>query len=163
VSTIPTRELTQRYGINSYSYIAPNAGYRHFLQRYFGSMLVGSNARETFTILYGPGGSGKSTFMNTIAEALGPYALTTNPDTLQRQGAGAIREDLASFEGKWLVLNPELPEGSTIDPTMVKVLSGQDHIRARKLHRNGRVIRPTWSLVVSANQLPYLSSLPDSG
>lgn len=137
--------------------------YRLFLREHFGAMLAGDNAKERFTIVHGPGGSGKSTFVNTIKAVLGPNALTTNHDTFSRQRAGAIREDLAAFAGKRLVVDMELPDGHRLDPSVIKMLSGRDQIRARHLYKGGAELHPTWSVVVGCNQLPLFEPAPDSG
>jgi putative DNA primase/helicase len=141
----------------------PDAEARHFFQSYFGSAMTGTNHRESFLICVGLGGAGKSTIVNTIAEALGPYAVATNPDTFASHRPGSIREDLASFEGTRLVHNMELPRGASLDPITIKTLSGGDMLRARKLRENGKVIQPTWSCVVGCNSFPRLEETPDSG
>lgn len=137
--------------------------YRLFLREHFGAMLGGRNDWERFTILQGPGGSGKSTFGNTIRNVLGPYALSANHDTFSRQRAGSIREDLAAFTGKRYIVDMELPDGHRLDPSIIKMLSGRDIIRARKLYQGGSEIKPTWSIVVACNLLPTLDPAPDSG
>lgn len=137
--------------------------YRLFLREHFGAMLGGRNDLERFTILHGPGGSGKSTLGNTILDILGPYALQTNHDTFSRQPSGKIREDLAAFAGKRYVVDMELPDSQRLDTSVIKMLSGRDSIRARMLYQGGKVIKPTWSIVVSCNSLPALHPAPDSG
>ena len=137
--------------------------YRLFLREHFGAMLGGENEWEKFTIMHGPGGTGKSTFGNTIQRVLGVYGLDTNHDTFSRQRSGAIREDLAAFEGKRMVFAMELPDGHRLDPSIIKMLSGRDTIRARRLYEGAREIEPTWSIAVACNLLPRLDPPPDSG
>lgn len=136
--------------------------YRLWLRSHFGSIL-GGNLHERFTILHGPAGTGKSTLGNAIRHALGHCALTTNHDTFSRQRPGVIREDLASFSGKRLIVDMELPDSHRLDPSVIKMLSGRDQIRARKLYRGGTELSPTWSIVVACNQLPIFDPAPDSG
>jgi putative DNA primase/helicase len=137
--------------------------YRVFLRNYLGSMLCGHNAHETFSLLHGPAGTGKGTIISAIQSILGPYAMTLNTDSLSKRGAGGIRDDLASLAGKRLVFLPELTDDSILDLTIIKTLTGQDVIRARKLYQDARMIRPTWSILVGSNHWPRFSSEPDSG
>lgn len=140
-----------------------DGGYRSFLRDYLGSLLCGHNAEERFTLLHGPGGTGKGTLIKTIGAILGPYAMTMNLDSLVKRPGGSIREDIASMAGKRLVFCPELTDDATLDLTLVKSMSGSDEQRARKLYQGGRVIRPTWSILVGANHWPAFSTAPDSG
>lgn len=138
---------------------------RLFLRNWFGSLLTGSNPRERFTLLYGPGGTGKGTLMSAIMGCLGPYAMTIPADTICKRygGGGGAREDLADMTGRRLVVCLEMTNEAELDPTLIKTLTGQDVIRARGLYQRGRHITPTWSLVACANSWPQLSSPPDSG
>lgn len=136
---------------------------RDFLQVYFGYSLTGSNSKEKFVLIRGRGGSGKGTLTKAIIRAISPYAMTTNHDSFLRHKAGTPREDLASWDGKRLVLTTELPGSSTLDANIIKALSGGDDFRARSLFRTGKELRQTWSCVSTCNRFPALDSTPDSG
>lgn len=134
-----------------------------FLQVYFGYCLTGSNFKEKFLMIRGKAGAGKGTLTQAIVRAMGPYAMTTNYDSLLHQKPGTVREDIASWEGKRLVLTTELPESSSLDANIIKSLTGGDDFRARHLYRGGSELRQTWSCVATCNRFPRLDTTPDSG
>lgn len=138
-----------------------DAAYRHFLRDYFGSLLVGQNRMERFTLLHGPSGTGKSTFTGAIKSVLGPHAVTLPPDTLRANKSG-VREDLARLANRRVVFSHEQASGK-LDMSLIKTLSGQDELSARNLYQGSRDITPTWSLVINCNDWPELNQDPDSG
>lgn len=134
-----------------------------FLQRYFGYCLTGADFKEKFLVIRGRAGSGKGTLTQAIIRAMGPYAMTTNYDSLMHHRPGSIREDLASWAGKRLVLTTELPQVTPLDTNMVKSVTGGDDNRARHLYKGGDELRQTWSCVATCNRFPRLDTTPDSG
>lgn len=138
--------------------------FRDFLQLYLGYCLFGSNERETFTIFYGPGGTGKSTLAYAMLSALGPYAITVNQELFSKRKAGnGPRDDIAAMDGKRLAICMELPHGHTLDAATIKMLSGGDDVWARGMYRSGSEIRQTWTCIVACNEYPIISGGTDSG
>ena len=131
-----------------------DCGYQQFLHEHFGGMLGGRNDSELFTILHGSQDSGVSIFIRAIRDVFGLYGLAAEPKTFQRHRPGAIRRDLAEFEGKRLVAVTEWPDGCLMAPHTIKQLSGRDFISVRRPHKGMVEIKPTWSVAIASSALP---------
>ena len=76
---------------------------QEYIQRCVGYSISGSNAEQCAYFLYGMGNNGKSTFLDTIADVLGNYAMNVQPDTLMLQSrlgsaGGGANSDIARLK-----------------------------------------------------------------
>lgn len=140
-----------------------------FLQKYLGYCLCGSTAAEAFAVLYGPTSrNGKSVCVETVQAILGSYAKTVNADTLMlsksRDGSGPS-EDIARLAGVRMASVGEIQQGSKLDASRVKSLTGGDTINARFLGENSFEFTPQFKLLLHSNHLPICSDMSvfDSG
>jgi len=129
--------------------------YQEYLQRAFGYGATGSVREEVLFFLYGPGGSGKSTLVKAIEEALGDYSATADFDTfVKRPGGGTPRNDIARLDGRRMVLSIEVDEGRELAQGLVKTITGGDTVSARFLYKEFFEFHPTFKLVLVANDPP---------
>ena len=132
-----------------------------YLQKVAGLAVAGDTSYERMHIAYGKPRSGKSTFLETIAEALGSYAATANPETLaqaKRNAAGASG-DLARLAGVRFVVMPEAQKGMLLNVALLKRLTGGDMITARYLYREEFQYRPRFSLWINTNSKPAITDM----
>jgi len=128
-----------------------------FLQRYFGYCLTGRTNEEVFLFLFGPGGAGKGTMIETVAHVMGDYAGTAPMEvfaaTNVRTNAEYYRADLAA---KRMVIANEPERGAYWAESFIKETTGGDTISAR--HPAGRPFRfkPTHKLAMQGNHMPSL-------
>jgi putative DNA primase/helicase len=127
-----------------------------YLQRAAGYTLTGWTTEEVLFLLYGPKGSGKSTFLDALQTAVGEYSMYTQPDTLMRQRgvSAAPRDELAAMRGKRLVVTTEPEEGARWAESLIKQLTGGDKVAARHLYRARFEYTPQFKLWVAANTAP---------
>ena len=111
-----------------------NAGLISFLKRAIGYSLTGDTREHVLFILYGSGRNGKTTFLETISKMFGDYAITAEANLLLQRRTEALRNDIARLESARLIVTSETPEGAKLDEALVKRLTGQDKIAARKLY-----------------------------
>ena len=120
-------------------------------------------------LLVGPGGGGKSTALDAIANALGNAGGKMPNTALQksRQGGGAARPDLLGFQQWRIATVTESPEGRAgLDTTMLKQAAGGENVGVRDLYEAGlRNKRPTTATMFWAANEETLPALPmnDSG
>lgn len=134
-----------------------------FLQRLCGYLLTGSTDEQVLIFLYGPGGNGKSTFINTIAGVMGDYAVNTPMDMLGKTNDHDRHPtELARLHGARLVTANETAEGRRWDESRLKQLTGGDVISARFMGRDFFDFRPAFKLVVSGNHKPELRGIDDA-
>ena len=74
--------MAQNLWLQTVHTILPDPAVRRWMQKFMGYCLTGSTEEEKFVIAYGPGGSGKGTFFETIAAAISDYKATLSIDTL---------------------------------------------------------------------------------
>lgn len=134
-----------------------------FLQRLCGYSLTGTTTEHALFFVYGPGGNGKSVFLNTVTHVLADYAATAAMDTFTAHGrAGQIPVDLAMLRGARLVTASETGEGKKWDQQRVAQVTGGDPITARFMRQNFFTYTPQFSLIIVGNHKPALSSVDDA-
>jgi putative DNA primase/helicase len=128
-----------------------------FLQRAAGYSIQGANPEERFFMVYGPAGSGKSTFVNSVQKALGEYATSVEASTFTTRGqAGEVREDLVKLRGMHLVTTGEVDEGKSWSAAQLKRLTGNDVISARALYSADIEFTPGFKLWITTNARPVV-------
>jgi P4 family phage/plasmid primase-like protien len=133
-----------------------------YLQQLAGYALTGSTKEHQMSFIWGPGGNGKSVFVNTIMAALGDYAMNTPSNTFSARSDNAHPEGLARLRGARLVIASETQEGLTWNEALVKQVTGGDIVTARFMHQGSFEYRPQFKLVVMGNHKPRLVNL-DNG
>ena len=91
--------------------VAGDAEMIGFLQRWCGYCLTGSTQEHAFAFIHGPGGNGKSVFLNAIAGILGEYAATAAMETFAEARNDRHSTELAMLKGARLVTASETEQG----------------------------------------------------
>ena len=133
-----------------------------YLQRLAGYSLTGLVSEQTLSFLWGPGGNGKSVFVNTIAGILGEYAKVAPMETFTASLGDRHPTELAGLQGARLVTASETQEGRAWDEAKVKAITGGDRITARYMHRDFFTYDPTFKLVFLGNHKPAIGNLDDA-
>jgi putative DNA primase/helicase len=127
-----------------------------FVQRAVGYSLSGDTGEDCLFILYGTGQNGKTTFLKTLKEIWGDYAIDSPIDMLLYKDNNTIPNDIARLNGARLVMTIEAPEGRRFNETLIKKLTGRDTMTARFLHREYFEFEPTFKLWVATNHKPVV-------
>jgi putative DNA primase/helicase len=132
-----------------------------FLQRVAGYCLTGLTQEHLMFFVYGPGGNGKSVFVNTLAGILGDYARSSAIETFT---AGIDRHptELARLAGARFVHASETEEGRAWAESRIKQLTGGDKVTARFMRQDEFEYVPQFKLIVIGNHRPRLRSPDDS-
>ena len=133
-----------------------------FLQTFCGYLLTGSTREHALLFIYGPGGNGKSVFLNTIASILGDYATTAPMDTLTASGFDKHPTDMAMLRGARLVSASETEEGRPWAEAKIKQLTGGDPITARFMRQDFFTFVPEFKLTVIGNHKPILRNVDEA-
>src|SRR5699024_2105435 len=110
-----------------------------YLQRCLGYSISASTFQECFFIAYGKTTrNGKGTLDGTIQYMLGDYAKAADTSTFEskkyKNSSGS--EDVARLAGSRYVSVYEPEEGMTLNSALIKAMSGNDKITARRLYEN---------------------------
>lgn len=125
-----------------------------FIQRTFGSALVGDVSPQKFVVLYGNGANGKSVLRDVLGRLAGTYAATASAKVFMQSHGDRHPTEIASLAGKRLVLASEVSAGRSWNDTLLKDLTGGEKMTARKMHKNEFSFTPCSTLIFTANTLP---------
>ena len=131
-----------------------------FLQKALGYALTGDTSLECFFILYGnTTRNGKTTLTETIANILGDYARTIQPQTFSRRSpdGSSPSPDIARLKGARLVNMPEPEKGLELNIALIKQLTGGDTYTGRFLNENPIEFKPEFKIFINTNHLPRTS------
>ncbi len=130
-----------------------------YLQKAIGYSLTGNTGSQVIFLIYGLGSNGKSTFCNTIRMLLDGYAARLDAEDLMladRHNRGQAKEGLADIQGKRFVIGSELQDGRQLNTSLVKDISGQDSIKARRLYAHEVEFTPECKLWLYGNHKPQV-------
>lgn len=133
-------------------------GLSDFLRRAAGYTLTGLTREDAMFLPHGPGGTGKTTFVETLRAALGPYAGSIRIEVLTMGGrsGGGHNEDVARLVGKRMVTAVEASENERLREGQVKHMTGGDAIPASLKHKPGFDFVPVLKLWLATNEVPYI-------
>ena len=158
---------SQNLWLQTVTTILPDPSVRRWMQKFMGYCLTGSTEEEKFVIAYGPGGSGKGTFFETIAAAISDYKAALSIETLLATAYVTDGQrptpEFAKLPGKRYVLSSESNINRRLDEAKVKLLTGGDTLTARHLNAEPFEFRPTFKLILQTNHLPAIADAMDKG
>ena len=133
-----------------------------YLQRLAGYGLTGVTREQTFTFVWGPGGNGKSVFVNTVRGIHGDYARTAPMDTFTASNNERHSTELAMLQGARLVTASETQAGKRWDEARIKSLTGSDPITARFMRQDFFTYLPQFKLLFTGNHKPELRNIDEA-
>ncbi|MEM8548074.1 MAG: phage/plasmid primase, P4 family [Pseudomonadota bacterium] len=141
---------------------AGDAGMVEFLKRWCGYCLTGDTREHALIFLYGPGGNGKSVFLNTVTRILGDYATTAAMDTFTATRGDKHPTELALLRGARMVSASETEEGRAWAEARIKQLTGGDPITARFMRQDFFTYVPQFKLTIVGNHAPALANVDEA-
>lgn len=141
---------------------AGDAGLQRFLQQMAGYSLTGDVREHALFFVYGPGGNGKSVFLNAIAGMIGDYATTASMDAFTASQSDRHPTDLAMLQGARMVTASETDEGRAWAESKIKQMTGGDPITARFMRQDFFTYRPQFKLIIIGNHKPLLRNVDDA-
>lgn len=129
-----------------------------YVQKAVGYSLTGSTSEQCAFFLYGTGRNGKSTFLEVIRDVFGDYSTNIQPETIMVRSSqsSAINSDIARLKGARLVTSVEPNEGVRINEGLLKQLTGDDVVTARKLYGEEFEFKPEFKLWMATNHKPII-------
>ena len=135
--------------------------YIDWLQKAVGYTATGLNNQDFLFVIYGPPGSGKNTFIETIFEALGKaqhaWSLDSNVLALGDRVSSTDEYHMAELRGRRMIWVDELPENERIKENQVKKLTGSGTIQGRSPGEKPIQFTSTGKLWISTNHRPIIT------
>lgn len=131
------------------------------VQMFFGGALMGRTNKDSVGILWGNGSNGKSTFVKIMKKAFGDYGKTVNPELLLQQKNSSMQSTefaFAALKGARLLTMSETDEGERMSDKTIKKLTSGEEISAQKKFGDQFEFEPTFTPVMSTNNLPAIRS-----
>lgn len=128
-----------------------------FVQRFSGYSLTGSVKEQMFVFCHGNGSNGKSTMLDVLRNLAGDYGvhIATSIITMSRHEQHPT--GLMDLRGARLVTTVETEKDVKLAESLVKSLTGGDHIRARRMRQDFVEFSPSHKLWVAGNELPRIT------
>jgi putative DNA primase/helicase len=133
-----------------------NAELIRFIQTAAGWAITGDTSEQSMFILFGTGANGKSTFLNTIMNLLGDYAIATPTETFMKKSGDQITNDIARLRGTRFVTTTEAEQGRRLSEPLIKQITGNDRMTARFLYGEFFNFTPTFKIFMATNHKPVI-------
>lgn len=126
-----------------------------YLQRMAGYALTGDVTEKKFFFAHGPKNTSKSTLIDALSTMLGDYHMSADFETwCSQSNTGGNRGDLVRLAGARLVTSVEVARGKKFDETLMKRVTGGDEITAAAKYESEITFRPTFKILLAANDAP---------
>ena len=127
-----------------------------FLQLAAGYSLTGSVQEEVFFFLSGDTATGKSTLHEAMLRASGNYGMQARFETFLEsvRGDSSRQRDVTRMVGKRMVVAEETDKKTKLATGMVKYITGNSRITARRLYEEGFDFDPHFTLWLASNYKP---------
>ncbi len=125
-----------------------------FIQMVVGYLLCGGNPLQKMFIVYGPRGTGKTTFVLILQHLFGSLARKTAMATFADKTP--IRNALAALKGTRVVIVDEndSEESGHLNSALLKQVVGAENVEARYLYKEFFEFTVTFKLIIATNYLP---------
>lgn len=133
-----------------------------YLQQVCGYALTGDTKEHALFFVHGPGGNGKSVFLNTITGILADYATTASMDTFTAQKFAQHTTELAMLVGARLVSASETEADRCLAEARIKQMTGGDPITARFMRQDNFTFQPQFKLMFIGNHEPRIRFVDDA-
>jgi putative DNA primase/helicase len=137
-------------------------GLIRFMQQFCGYCLTGSTREQALVFVYGPGGNGKSVFINVVTAILNDYCRTSAMETFTASKNDRHPTEIAKLCGARLVTASETEQGRAWAETRIKQLTGGDKISAHFMRQDDFEFTPQFKLMIIGNNKPALQNVDDA-
>ncbi|MEE1790348.1 phage/plasmid primase, P4 family [Streptomyces sp. BE308] len=130
-----------------------------FLNLLLGYSVTGDVGAQVLPFLHGQGKNGKSVLLDVMIQILGDYADAAPPGFLMDRGAFSEHStELTELHGRRLIVCSELKPNDKFDEARVRLLTGGDKIKARRMRQDYFSFTPTHHLWLLGNHRPEVST-----
>lgn len=139
--------------------IFPKKDVAAFVRRAMGYTLTGDTGEQCLFFEHGGGSNGKSTKQEIQKAIMGDYAMQVKTETLMAsrpRDGGAASSDVAALDGARCAMTAEPEEGARLSEAFVKLVTGQEKLRARRLFAEEFEFTPELKIWLAANHKPKI-------
>lgn len=141
---------------------AGDAELMRYVQRVFGMCLTGDVSEQYLFICHGDGANGKSVLLDIITYVMGEYAGQAAPHLLVSSKHAEHPTELADLQGRRLVVASETEANAPLRLQLVKRLTGDGRIKARRMRQDYFEFPRTHKLFLVTNNKPRVAELSEA-
>lgn len=143
--------------------VQPDVAQRRYIFKVLGATLLGGNRFRHFILIHGGTSTGKSTFVELMAAALGSVMRPVNVSVFRGSLDDRPRPDLLRALDARVIYTSEASTAWDLHADMVKRMTGGDPIVARGMVSNHMVERvPSFTPVIVTNVMPRIKGADDA-
>ncbi|MEU9945574.1 phage/plasmid primase, P4 family [Streptomyces lavendulae] len=160
-ATGPKAQSTPRWDRFLTDTFGDDAGGREmidFLHLLLGYSLTGDVGAQVMPFLFGTGRNGKSVLLDVLMKLLGDYADAAPPGFLMARAYDGHPTELAELHGRRVIVCSEVKPGDKFDEARVKLLTGGDRVKARRMRQDFFSFAPTHKLWLIGNHRPEVGT-----
>lgn len=134
-----------------------------YLSFALGMGLCGEILYQLLFIFYGVGANGKGLLMSIMKKIMGKMQVAANKEIFVETRAaaeGAASPYLAQLEGKRIIQCNEPPSNGVLNESLIKQLTGEDWVNARKLNQDAMEFKPIGKTYIICNDPLKVSNDP---
>jgi len=132
-----------------------------YIQRAVGASLIGAQRDALLLFLHGRGSNGKTTFLETVADVLGSYAVQTMPDLLMVTRNERHTSELVDLMGARMAISTETKQRGVFDEGKIKRMTGGGKITGARKSKDSVTFRAKFTMWVDGNSDPRVSGQDD--
>ncbi|CAA2104966.1 hypothetical protein MBUL_02959 [Methylobacterium bullatum] len=136
--------------------LAGDADAIRFFAQWAGYSLTGDTREESLLFVHGPGGSGKSTAVNTIGDLMGDYCTNVATETLSASKYDRHPEEIARLRGARMARASETEQGRAWAQQRITAMTGGDTLTARFMRQDSFEFVPEFKLTIIGNHRPAI-------
>ncbi|MFC5204180.1 DNA primase family protein [Streptomyces kaempferi] len=148
----------QRFLADTFGTDAEGRRTADFLHLLLGYSISGDVGAQVMPFLYGQGKNGKSVLLDVMLQLMGDYADAAPPGFLMAKVFEGHPTDLAELHGRRIIVCSELKPGDRFDEARVKLLTGGDKLKARRMRQDFFSFHPTHKLWLLGNHRPEVNT-----
>jgi putative DNA primase/helicase len=147
-----------------YEIFAGNQELIDYIQAAVGYSLTGDTSEQCLFLCHGAGANGKSVLLEVLLSLTGEFGMDAPMSTFAAKNGNqtGASNDLAMLRGTRLVTASETNEGMRLDEALIKKVTGQDKVTARKLYQEFFSYTPQFKLWLAMNHRPSIRGV-DNG
>jgi len=134
---------------------------QEWIQKAVGYTLTGLSNQDVLFLVYGPPGSGKNTFVETIVNALGSEQYAGKlPSEIMASGQAQNSSNqyyMAELRGKRMIWIDELPESERLNENQIKQLTGSSTIQGRSPGEKPFTFKAQGKMWITTNHRPIIT------
>ena len=122
-----------------------------YMRRKLGYALTADDSIQEIDILHGDGSNGKNVLVDTVYRILGDYACIADDGLLMAKRFEDHPTGLADLDGRRFVVASETGDGRRLAESLVKKLTGNGIIKARRMRQDFYEFKRTFKIFLATN------------